>query len=528
MGFLKNLLGSTAGEMVPPSPRAGYMNSRGASASFMSKWRPSLRSAKTDVAVAWDAAAGRANDLVQNSGWIAGMFDQCVANVVGTGLRLKCAPENDLFGMSEKDAREWRKLVERRFQLWARSPIECDIEGRRTFGMMQDAAFRSFLITGEIVSESLLRSRVKARLKTKVKLHPPMMIPNRTLKHQRIFSGVKIDADGRAIAYLKKGDEFGFGHDAKLVPANDRYGRPRVIHNFHGPIGAVRGVSPIVPVLRVAKQFDQLADSTLMGSLLQTVFAANLKSPELTKEAMAGLMTPQEQSKMAAEGTPAIDHWFATQDAWYQENKIDVGDNARLIHTFPGQEFEFLSPDLPQSAYKEFSKTLLMEMARCLGMTYESATGDYEGASYATIRAAVSEIFPITRQRREFVVAPFCQAHYEAWLEEEIQRGDIPFPGGLEGFLRHRAAACRAEWKGSPKPESEILKTAKAFDVFDKLGVVTKDDIAGAIGDRDYEDVLVERSQEADLRKQYINEVEENPDGGRSVRTGGAPDQGEG
>lgn len=515
MGILQKLWGSAF--VGTPTPKAGYMDpGRGGSASFMNKWRPPYRSPKVDVAAAWDVAAGRANNLVQNNGWISGMFDQCVANVVGTGLRLKCAPENNLFGMDEKTARKWRNLVERRFELWANTPAECDAEGKRNFGMLQDAAFRSYLTTGEIVSESVLRKRVNARLKTKVRLHPPMMIPNRTIKHERIFSGVKIDADGMAIGYLKKKDEFDFGITTKLVAARDRYGRPRVVHNFLGSIGAVRGVSPLVPVLRVAKQFDQLADSTLMGALMQKIFAANLKSPELTKEAMAGLMTPKEQAQLAASGTPMIDTWFSAQDDWYEDNAIDVGVAGRIVHTFPGQELEFLTPTYPQSAYKEFSKTLLMEMARCLGMTYESATGDYEGASYASIRAAVSEIFPITKQRRKFVVAPFCQAHYEAWLEEEIQRGDIWFPGGLEGFLRHRTAACRAEWKGAPKPEGEIQKMAKAYQTLDELGVVTRDDIAGAFGDRDYEDVLAARAQEHELRLEYEKDLpkEDDDDGG--------------
>jgi len=505
MSFLGNLFkGSTA---PVPQPSAEYMRS-GRNSGIMAKWRPALRSSKSDVASAWTVAAGRAQDLVQNSGWVSGMFDQCVANVVGTGLRLKCAPENDLFGMSEEDAQKWRNLVERRFELWANTPRECDIEGKRSFAMMQDTAFRSWLIYGEILSESLLRKRVGCRLKTKVRLLPPSMIANRTEKERRVFSGIQLDPDGMPIAVLRKKDEAAFSFEAQMVPMWDRYGRPRVVHNFMGPVGAVRGVSPLVPVLRVAKQFDQLADNTLVASLIQTAFAVNLKSPELTREAMAGLMTPQEQNKAAAEGSPLIDKWFATQDAWYDDNQIDAGVGGRVVHTFPGQELEFLSSKNPGAAYKEFSKSLLMEMARCMGMTYESSTGDYEGASYATIRAAVSEVWPITRQRRKFIVSPFCQAHYEAWLEEEIQRGSIPFPGGLENFNRNRAAACRAEWKGSPKPEAEILKTAKAYAVLDEMGVVTKDDISGAFSDRDYEDVLAARAQEADLRKQYDTDTE--------------------
>jgi N-acyl-D-aspartate/D-glutamate deacylase len=52
------------------------------------------------------------------------------------------------------------------------------------------------------------------------------------------------------------------------VRARDRAGRPRVIHVFEGAPGTHRGISPLVPALQVARQFDQLADATLMAAIL--------------------------------------------------------------------------------------------------------------------------------------------------------------------------------------------------------------------------------------------------------------------
>lgn len=499
MSFLGKLFG---GGMTSPEPKAEFMGG-GRYKGNLAQWRPPLRSAKDDVALAWDVAAGRAMDLVQNNGWIAGMFDQVVADTVGTGLRLKAAPENDLIGMSEAEARDWRKLVERRWELWAGTPAECDIEGKRTFGMMQEAGFRSYLSTGEILSESALRKRAGARLKTKVRLLPPQMLVNRTDKARRIFSGVQVDGDGQPVGYMRLKDDLGQFHDAEVVPARDRYGRPRVVHNFVGAPGAVRGISPLVPVLRVAKRFDQLADSTLTAALIQSIFAANIKSPEITRDAMAGLMTPAEQSRMAAENRPLIDAWFETNEQWYEDNQIDLGVAGRVVHTFPGQELEFLSPSHPASAYDAFSRNLLAEMARCLGLTFEGATGDYRNASYATIRAATTTVWPIVMMRRKFIVAPFCQAHYEAWLEEEIQNGTIWFPGGLAGFLENRTAACRAEWKGPPKPEAEILKTAKAAEVVDGLGLAPRQTLAEWFSDMDFEDVQAMRADEKAMVESY-------------------------
>ena len=142
---------------------------------------------------------------------------------------------------------------------------------------------------------------------------------------------------------------------------------------------------------------------------------------------------------------------------------------------------------------------LLREMARCLGLTYESATGDYTGATYSSVRMAVNEIFQITLARRKFVVKPFLQPIYEAWLEEEIAFGRIPFPGGYRAFLVNRAAASRALWIGSPKPVADDLKAAKAHQVYRDMGVISDEMIAADLG-VSIDDVYAARARERELR----------------------------
>ena len=291
------------------------------------------------------------------------------------------------------------------------------------------------------------------------------------------------------------------------VPARDGLGRPNVVHVFVGLPGQVKGITPIVPALKVAKQFDQLADATLMTSLIQNVFAATVTSSDPTEDVLQGLLSVQEQAKLAAAGQSPFDAWFEAQSGWYEGNSIDVGIGGRVAHLFPGQKMEFLSPTHPATAYKDFSMHLLRELARCLGLTYESATGDYSGATYSSVRMAVNEVFPITLARRKFVLAPWCQPIFEAWLEEQIELGLIPFPGGIENFLANRAAATRAEWPGAPKPQADDLKTAKAYEVYRSMGVITDEAIANDLG-LDIEDVYAQRAREKALREKYDLEDE--------------------
>ena len=509
-GLLSRFTGLLSPKGNSPAPRNAGQGSLRARSEFMrgagtgagGMWRPALREINDDVGASWEDATARAADLIQNSGWISGMFDQAVYNTVGSGLRLRVSPENDLFGMSEAQAQEWRKLVERRWELWSRNPLECDIEGRRTIGEMQEAAFRSWLSTGESLAEITFKRRYGSPVGTKVRLLPSARLSRRTDPLNRIMTGVRLDRDGFPTGYLAKRRDPLIGDYDVMVRARDGYGRPRIVHVFQGLPGQVRGITPLVPVMKVAKQFDQLADSTLMASLIQTVFAANITSDSPTEDAIQGLLTPQEYQALVAQGVSPFEAWAEIQQGWYEGNVVDVGINGRVVSTFPGQKLEFLSPEIPNTSYKEFAMFLLREMARCLGMTYESATGDYTGATYSSVRMAVNEVFQITKARRDFIVAPFVQPLYEAWLEEQIELGLIPFPGGIQGFHRNRAAACRALWLGAPKPQADDLKTAKAHQVYRDMGVITDAQIANDLG-LDIEDVYAQRAQERALREQY-------------------------
>lgn len=482
-------------------PSAAFM--RGNQGILFSQWQPSLREPRQDVRAAYHAAAARAIDTIQNDGWVSGIIDQAVANTVGTGLRLNAIPDMSAFGWNAKQTSEWARLIERRFGLWSRNAYECDLEGRRTFGQQQAAAFRQWFPTGEILAELPYRKRAWNMYGTKVKLRPPWHLSSNSDEMKRIVQGVRMDSDGLPVGYYFRRRDPGVLVEADvLVEARDMFGRPRVAHIFDGVPGQVRGITPLVPALRICRQFDQLADATLMAALVQTVFAASVKSDEPTDEMLKAFLTPQEQARMAATGATPFDVWFEAQAGWYDKSVIDVGVNGRVAHLFPGQELQFHSPSHPTSNYKDFALHLLRCLARCAGLTYESATGDYEGATYSSVRMAVNEIFAVTLYRRRFVVAPFCQAGYEAWLEEEIDLGGVPLPGGLEAFLANRTAICKAEWKGSPKPQADDLKTAKAHEIYKRIGALTDEAICNDLG-YDVEDVYAQRAREREMREEF-------------------------
>jgi lambda family phage portal protein len=510
----------------PRRPSAGYM--RGNRSVAMASWRPALRETQDDISEAWNDAAARVIDLMQNSGWITGMLDQAVANTVGSGLRLFPRPENSLFGMSDADARAWGKVVAQRWETWSREPQECDIHGQRSHGQMQAAAFRSWIATGEILAELPYRRRPWNRYATKVRLLPPHRLSRKSDSIRRLVNGVYRDADGMPVGYRAERKDPILGTVEYDVAARDAQGRRRVIHIFDGPPETYRGISPVTPVLQVARQFDQLSDATLTQQIVKTLFAATITGDEPTAEVLEGLLTPQERARMFSEGGSPLEAYLDMVGGFYDGATMNLGVNGRISHLFPGQKLELHTASAPGSDYEAYANHLLREMSRCLGLTFESASLDYRGATYSSVRMGSGEMFAVTSMRRQFVVAPFCQATYEAWLEEEVANAGVPFPGGYEAFLANRVAACRTDWRGSPKPQADDLKTAKAHEIWKRLGVVSDEMIASDLG-VDIEDVYAARAAEVELRKGYgLPEPElMSATGGAPGNPGGAAEDGE-
>jgi lambda family phage portal protein len=470
-------------------PSVGARYFKGERNPILFGWRPHLRDAQEDITESWDVAAARAVDTIQNSGFIAGTVAASCSLVVGSGLKLAARPDAELLGWDEAAASEWSRSVERLWEAYSRRGWACDAGGRMSFGQMQQLAYRSWLAYGEILALIVPAPRRADDTVTKVLMLPPHRLKRETRETERLIEGVFTDAFGAPVSYLfRTKDRYSIEQDRR-VAAFDRQGRQQVIHLFDPELGTTRGISPLAPVLKVTKQIDQYADATLTAALLQTIFAVTVRSDMAGISAFEGMMTEGEQGALdiAAFGNAKAD--------WYDSSKIDLYTHGRIAHLFPNDHMEFHEAKQPAQAYDGFMAWLMREVARCAGVTYETATGDFRGATYSSVRMAGSEMWNIVRQRRENLIVPFCQMVYEAWMDEQVATGRVQVPGGYEGFLAMRDAYCRAFWNGPVKPQADDLKTAKAFEALKAIGVATYQHIGGEYG-VDWKDVFDQQARE--------------------------------
>lgn len=480
---------------LPASPRHQSQYMRGNNSPFFFNWRPALRDNRDDVRAGYVEAAARTIDGIHNSGWLAGAVDQSISSMIGSGLRLASKPDAEILGWEKSFADQWSRTVERRFEAWAKNPIECDAAGKHSLGQQARVVVNSYYTHGEVLALLPMVKRSISVTRTKVKLLPPHKLVQDS-DGDRLFQGVQMDAWGLPVSYrlrLRLNDAM---EETVSVAARDGAGRPQVVHIFDGGADQVRGITPLAPALRIVRQYDQLSDAKLQHELIRAIFAATVHSDAPTDQILNALRDDSEQGI----GSGSMDEYLGAKADWYQSTKIDLGRAGRIAHLFPGEKLEFHSSSSNADDYEAFAKFLLREIARCLGMTFETLTGDYSGATYSSVRMATSEIWPLILSRRENIAGRFYQQVFEAWLEEEIENGRIEFPGGFYAFIAHREAASRADWRGPAKPQADDLKTAKAHEVYKRLGVVTDEQICAELG-TDWQDVMDQRAHERAYRE---------------------------
>ena len=483
---------------APPSrgtPGAQYM--RGERSPTFFGWHPVLRDAREDVRAAYWRASARTIDMIQNSGWIAGVIRRAVASVMGTELRLALTPDFEALGWSQKKSAAWSRKVERRWEAWAGDKLECDAAGVWNIHQQAAAALRSYFAAGEWVAEMPFIVRPQSATRTKVQLVPAHRLTQES-NGVDLFQGVRVDKHGLPLSYrFRLTQPIVDPGEVLEIQARDSANRPRVVHTFEGDISQMRGISPFTPVLERTKQYDQLSGATLTSAITQSLFAASITSPSATADVLAALQSPEEQQD---DGDPTIDTYFRASEQWYKGASIDLGGASRMAHLFPGEKLEFLRSETPNSNYEPFARFLLREIAACAGFTFEDVTGDYNGATYSSIRMSTTTNWPIQLWRRKHIVAPFYQAAFECWLEEDIERGLTPFPGGMAKFLAFRKEVCKAHWRGPPKPQADDLKWTNATEKQKNMGVLTDEAICAEMG-HDWEDVYEQRAREKQRRK---------------------------
>ena len=473
----------------------------------MSDWHPYLDGPDTANNYSRDTIVARTRDLVRNDGWASGAVTRILDGAVGADLRLVANPDYAALsvydpGFDADWANEFRKVAEALWRSWANDPNKYgDAKRKHTMGQIFRLAFRHRLVDGELLAQlAWIPQRMgygRAKYATAVNLIDPDRLSNPQLVLDTVYcrGGVQIDDLGASVGYhIRRAhqNEWMLGPNQYIwdyIPRETAQGRQVMVHDFdtmrdgeHRPAGGI--FTPILSRMKMLAKYDSVE---LQAAVINAIFAAYIESPfdpNLMQDGMGDTL-PQYQADRAEYGS---------------ERKIQLG-GARISALFPGEKIGTVAATRPAAAFADFEGAMLRNASAALGLTYEQLSQDWSHVNYSSARAGLLEAWKTLARRRQDFAIGFASPVYVAFLEEAIDRGELPLPPGAPDFVEERAAYARCMWMGPPRGWVDPVKEAQAAVLRMDAGLSTLRQECAEQG-MDYEEVIAQRGREvAEFKK---------------------------
>jgi lambda family phage portal protein len=484
-------------------------------------WYPQELSADAELLPELPILRARTADLIRNHGLASGAVQTHLDNIIGPNLRLSLKPNHRRLGISVEAAAEWARIAEAAFLEHAEDP-ECFIDAsrRHTFNGLLQLAYRSYLTSFEsLATVEWLPDRPGSHYATAIQQLDPALLSNPDGEQNGPYlrDGVVLGLMGDPVAYWLasslNNDSLQFGSAIrtwKRIEPTTPWGRRQIVHVFDGEKpGQSRGKTGIVSVIAKTKMLEKLEQSTLQASILNAMYAAVVESPVAWELIGASLGAKNDRAKRV----DGMQTYMQDRNTWHKEGSIRY-NGIKIPHLYPGEKLEMLTPKHPSAAFASFEEAVLRHLAGGFNMTYEQFSRDYSKTNYSSARAAMIEAWRFFSGRRHFIAAKVATQYMAVWLEEAMDRGDVPTPAGAPDFLEAKAAYIRAQWIGPGRGHIDPLKEENAITISLSNYTTTLEKECAEKG-LDWEEVLEQRAREAKRRKELEQEfsVSLAPDG---------------
>ncbi len=425
---------------------------------------------------------------------------------VGVGLTLKSSIDREILGLSPEAAKDWQKRTEAEFRLWAGRKDACDAAGVNDFNALQQLAFISWLMSGDVFAlfkrrepdprrpwhpYSLRVQLIEAdRVRTPTEYggapYPQLAVGKDPSTGRRIFDGVEVDDGGMITAYyihsaylsqrLYEKDKW-----TRIEAYGEETGLPNILHVMSSERpGQYRGVSYLAPAIEPVLQLNRYINSALTMALVQSFFTAwvILKSneDEIPWDETGGMDDLPEPVSGSKPGPGRRE----------RSNPNELGMSPGEVRTLKeGEDIKFGNPTMPVPGFGDFAGVFCKLVGAGLGIPHDVLVKEYN-ASYSASRAALLDAWEDFRMRRRWFVDDFCQPVYEMWLAEAVALGRIKAPGFFSDPLL-RAAWCGAKWIGPAPGSIDPLKEAKAAVLQIQHALKTHDQVTTELTGGDWE-----------------------------------------
>lgn len=449
---------NSASQAARSAPKMSY-GSHGASRTLNSLvgWIVNAGDAEDNIDLFSSTLRKRARDLYAGGGLARSGPETLTTSVVGWGIQPKPKIDGDFLGLSD-DAREaMEQSILREFRLWAENPM-CDAERQQNFYGLQQLAFLSMLMSGDVFALFGMKQNKRTPYQTTVRLLEADRICSpesggdsisvETESGGRIVDGVEIDPEGEVVRYhVASRSPLAENNSRELTwTAIDAIGKdtgyPNILHimTYERPEQR-RGIPFVSAEIELLKQFTRYMNAEL---------AANVVSAMLT----CFIVSEEDDGKFGMEDAVNDDERVTDDDL-----SLELAPGA-IYNLPPGKDIKTVNPLRSNTQFETFVNTCIMVIASSMGIPKEVLVKKYE-SNYTAARAALLDFWRTVRVYRTRFNTAFNQPIYEQWLSEAVAIGRIDAPGFFDDPAI-RQAWCGCLWMGASMGHVDPLKEVNA------------------------------------------------------------------
>jgi capsid protein len=435
-------------------------------------------------------ARRNARNAMQDSPHARAMVERMADTVVDTGLRLEMTPVIEVLGITRQEAEEWARDVEARFDMWARDKNQ-HRSGTMTFYQYQrmyqvfqqrdnDMFTRLYYdsdptLQNPLQWESIDPDQIRGdALTTTLGLYGTGSGITTSFGLQSTSGdGIERDARGRETGYniyIRNPDGT---YESITVPARTKEGRLLMLHGYRPEYsGQSRGYSRLAHAIQ---EFENITDFSA-ASIKKAINQSNIvgfvepSDDEDAPNIFEGIMTDQGAGPAAQmfgstptnvpPGETVAPLYPGVSDVYrIPEATMDTPGSMFITNLTRGSKISLVGNTAPADSYDKFVDAFAGNLSASLGIPLEVVLMKFSN-NYSASRATLILFWRVANGWAAEMDADLSSPIVEMWLSGEIAAGRVTAPGWSDPRLR--AAWLNKNWIGSPLPDIDPAKSAKA------------------------------------------------------------------
>lgn len=486
----------TAGRGRTATPRMSY-GSHGASTTKNSLlgWIIDAGNAEDSIDLYSSTLRQRSRDLYEGGGLARSGVNTLTTSVCGWGIIPKPKIDGDFLGLTDEVREETERTILREWRLWAENKM-CDAERQQNFYDLQQLAFLSMLMSGDVFVLFGMKDNARTPYQTTIRLIEADRICNpdtsgdsestETDGGGRIIDGIEIDKEGVVIRYyIASRSPIAANDNSELTwTPIDAFGSDTGYENMlhimiHERPEQRRGVPLVAAEIEGLKQFSRYMNAEIAGKLVSAMLTVFITSKD--DDGKAGMEDAVNEDEKVTD----------------DELKLELAPGA-IYDLPPGKHPETVDPKRSDTQFEVFVNTFIMVIASSMGIPKEVLVKQYE-SNYTAARAALLDFWRTVKVYRRRFNSGFNQPIYEQWLSEAVAAGRIEAPGFFDDPIV-RQAWCGCSWMGASMGHVDPLKEVNAAEARIRNNISTEEQEAMEYNGNNWDEVVRTRNKEIATR----------------------------